>query len=362
MKEDILHKETININKPWPKEGLESISQCPVCGNSDKILLYNGLKDRVFFCAQGEWTLWRCRNCSSAYINPRPNKETIGLAYRNYFTHETSINKIEALSLWKRFRRTLANGFRNYKFGSDLHPSSRLGIALALFPEQLNMLNSAYRNLEKLNSNSSKQRLLDIGCGNGGFLFFAKSTGREVVGIDLDEKAVSVARENGLDARLGSIDILDSKREKFDIITLGHVIEHVHDPLYLLRKCYNLLNKRGYIWIDTPNIDSEGHRIYGRNWRGLEPPRHLVLFSYNSLRKALMDAGFSNIQDQPYRPLCKDLFKASEAVSKGEDPYNTANNINFTKECKLNVKNAEAISRNEPSKREFITLKAWRLD
>ena len=123
-----------------------------------------------------------------------------------------------------------------------------------------------------------------------------------------------------------------------------------------------MLSKNGYIWIDTPNIDSEGHRIYGRNWRGLEPPRHLVLFSYNSLRKALIDAGFSNIQEQPYRPLCKDLFKASEDISKEIDPYNTSNNMNLTKEFMLNVKTAEVISLNEPSKREFITLKAWRMN
>ncbi len=360
MEEYNLDKEIIDINQPWPESGIENVDRCPVCGSSDNILLYSGLKDRVFFCAPGEWTLWRCKNCSSAYINPRPDKETIGLAYRKYFTHETAFNSesIKKLGLWKRFRRTLANGYRNYKLGSNLRPSSKLGIALTLFPDQRHILDSSFRNLEK--SNSATQRLLDIGCGNGDFLYFAKSTGREVVGIDLDEEAVSVARKNGLDVRLGTIDILDPEKEKFDIITLGHVIEHVHDPLYLLRKCYNLLNKNGYIWIDTPNIDSEGHRIYGRNWRDLDAPRHLVLFSYDSLRNVLRDAGFFKIQDQPYRPLCKDIFQSSEAILKGEDPFNKL--YHFSKELRLNIKKAEIVSRNEPVKREFITIKAWGFD
>ncbi len=351
--------ETIDINQPWPENGIENVDKCPVCRSLDKVLLYDGLKDRVFFCAPGEWKLWRCKSCSSAYLDPRPTKETIGLAYRHYFTHETTFNKpIKELSLWKRFRRTLANGYRNYKSGSNLHPASKIGIALTLFPDQRHILDSSLRGIEK--SNPVNQRLLDIGCGNGDFLYFAKSTGREVVGIDLDEEAVSVARKNGLDVRLGNIDVLNPEKEKFDIITIGHVIEHVHDPLYLLRKCYGLLNKSGYVWIDTPNIDSEGHRIYGRNWGDLDPPRHLALFSYNSLRNVLRDAGFSKIQDQPYRPLCKDTFQSSEAILKREDPYNKL--YHFSNELRLNIKKAKIVSRYEPVKREYITIKAWRFD
>ena len=173
-----MNKETIDINQPWPENGVENIDKCPVCGSSDKILLYNGLKDRVVFCAPGEWILWQCKGCSSAYMNPRPNKETIGLAYRNYFTHETTLNKpIKELGLWKRFRRTLANGYRNYKFGTNLHPANKIGIALALFPNQRYILDSAFCNLEK--NTTASQRLLDIGCGNGDFLYFVKKTREE---------------------------------------------------------------------------------------------------------------------------------------------------------------------------------------
>lgn len=79
---------------------------------------------------------------------------------------------------------------------------------------------------------------------------------------------------------------------RFDVITLNHVIEHVSDPIELLRSCYRLLKLGGQLWLQTPNIDSLGSRRYGRHWRGLEPPRHLVLFDPVSLRSALHQAGF----------------------------------------------------------------------
>ena len=72
----------------------------------------------------------------------------------------------------------------------------------------------------------TSKRLLDLGCGNGDYLFIARSAGWDVVGVDADSKAVSVASEKGIDVRLGNIEILDPSKEQFDVITLSHVIEH----------------------------------------------------------------------------------------------------------------------------------------
>jgi 2-polyprenyl-3-methyl-5-hydroxy-6-metoxy-1,4-benzoquinol methylase len=347
-----------NDNKKWINDYLEILELCPVCGSKEKTLLYKGLKDLLCY-VPGEWTLYKCLVCDSAFINPRPNKRNILHAYKDYYTHESSLNiTIKKNGLLRFFRRAFANGYRNYMFKTNLRPSIFLGIILVLFPLERNTIQSSCRNLS-INFPSA-QRLLDIGCGNGDFLYFAKKTGREVVGIDLDEKAVLVAREKGLDVRLGDIDVLN-REEKFDIITLSHVLEHVHDPYYLLQKCYNLLDKNGYIWIDTPNLSSEGHKIYRENWRGLEPPRHLVLFSYYSLLNTLKKIGFSKIEDMPYRPLCKDIFKSSDLIYRRKLHYNKKNSINFNFLKSLDIiKNAEIIERKEPSKREFITLKAWR--
>jgi SAM-dependent methyltransferase len=108
-----------------------------------------------------------------------------------------------------------------------------------------------------------------------------------------------VATKNGLDVALGSLEQQCYPSEHFDAVTLSHVIEHVPDPVGTLVECARLLKKGGKLVIATPNNASLGHRLFGRNWRGLEPPRHLHIFSPQSLRRTLGMAGFQNITIRP---------------------------------------------------------------
>jgi len=197
--------------------------------------------------------------------------------------------------------------------------------------------------------------LLDLGCGNGAFLLRARSAGWHVTGVDFDEKAVAAACGLGLDVRLGGIESLDPSVEQFDVITLAHVIEHVHHPVEVLQACYHLLKPGGFLWLETPNITSEGHQLFGTNWRGLEPPRHLVLFTLESMKKTLKKVGFV-VKVQPYRPLCRFMFDASTAISEGVDPYSESRpNASLGL-----VRNAERVAKCDADRREFITVKAWK--
>jgi len=69
-----------------------------------------------------------------------------------------------------------------------------------------------------------------------------------------------------------------------------------------------LLKPGGFLWIDTPNITSEGYRLYVANWLRLDPPRHLALFTLWPMYNTLNIAGFAETKAQPYRPLCNDSF------------------------------------------------------
>ena len=221
-----------------------------------------------------------------------------------------------------RLRRQLANGYRNARYGTTDAPSNRLGFGVALLmPNVRADIDAGMRHLPRP---APGDRLLDLGCGNGEFLSRARSAGWEVVGVDFDESAVSVAKSRGLDVRLGGVEVLDPMVESFRVITASHVIEHVHDPRGVLRACHALLRAGGLLWIETPNIASRGHEIYGSNWRGLEAPRHLVIFNHRALRRTLSNAGFVRIEDQPYRPLCRALFDESMAIAAGVDPYGSS--------------------------------------
>ena len=342
--------------EPWAEGGLETIGKCPVCEGLDRQTIHSDLVDNTFLCAPGVWHLWQCTNCRSAYLDPRPTTETIGTAYQKYYTHQINKSKLDYDELpWlNKQRRKIVNGYTNRRFGTRASHANRLGAYLIpCFPRYRRRLDREYRHLPETRPQDGT--LLDLGCGNGGFLSIAKRCGWKVVGIDPDPSAVVEAQSMGHDARQGSIELLDGQHEIFDLIFMSHVTEHLHDPIGVFHKCYRLLKPGGQIWIETPNIDARGRIEFDRNWRGLEAPRHLVLFNVKSLRKALRTIGFQTIKRE-IRPIASlGIFKESLAIKENR-PLNFPVKTNmafFIK--KYIIVAAEVI---KPTTHEMITLTA----
>jgi SAM-dependent methyltransferase len=200
--------------------------------------------------------------------------------------------------------------------------------------------------------------LLDVGCGNGEFLEVATQCGWKVVGVDPDPKAVAKAKELGLEVCQGGVEVFQGKQALFNFISLSHVIEHVHGPLELLKACFDLLCIGGTLWIETPNIKSFGHSIYRQSWRGIEAPRHLVLFNEYSLRKALEGSGFVGVRRCSCQSACPSVFKASYAIQKGFSPYTKLRLPAPMGLSLLRVMLKEAVM---PARHEFLTVCAVKL-
>ena len=308
------------VSDEWPANGLESVWACPVCGSTRRRVLYGGLRDNVFFCAPGDWVLHDCLDCRSAYLNPRPSAATLHLAYRTYYTHEKQ-ESISASSLrgLRYVRRVLANGYRNWRFGARLKPSNWLGAPLVfLLPFQRTAIEREYRCLPRT---AKHGRLLDIGFGSGTFLEAAHEIGWDVTGIDTDSKVVSNALKRGLNVYKGGLEVLAGESNAFDVITLSHVIEHVHEPIPVLEACYRLLKPGGKLWLETPNIKSLGRMRFRNNWRGLETPRHLVIFNRRSLHTALHQIGFTDVRDALQPSPCFFIYSSSRRMQQRLDPY-----------------------------------------
>lgn len=296
---------------PWVPQELEQVKCCPVCGSKQRRAMLRGLIDNVFRVAPGYWDLYKCSDCTSAYLDPRPTEESIGKAYQSYYTHNAAVKRDETdkMGSLRLLRRALANGYLNKRYGTHYQPFSTLGPVFALlFPRQKETLDIQFRWLPK---RTQGQRLLDIGCGNGGFLIKARDAGWQVTGVDPDPKAVSTVRAFGIDVYEGNVDVLKHEIESFDAITLNHVIEHVHEPRELLHAINRMLKPNGTLYIATPNIRSIGAKIFGKNWRGIETPRHLVLFTVSSLKELLDQYGFIDIEFKARRNIVKDVFQAS---------------------------------------------------
>lgn len=102
----------------WPLQDLEAVKACPVCGETGRRVLHADQTDRVYFCAPGRWTLYRCDRCASAYLDPRPNRQSIGRAYASYYTHEKPEERRElSRKASVRWRDRCGNGYLNARSG-----------------------------------------------------------------------------------------------------------------------------------------------------------------------------------------------------------------------------------------------------
>jgi 2-polyprenyl-3-methyl-5-hydroxy-6-metoxy-1,4-benzoquinol methylase len=243
---------------------------CYLCGSEGRIL-YEGLQDKLFQ-APGDWNSKVCPNadCGLIWLDPIPVEEDINKAYAKYYTHaESAARESDLINILRK-------------------GVSRILTVVSLVHRERKRLSLMY--LDEI----TPGRVLDVGCGDGFRLAQLRTLGWKVFGQDVDPQAVICARETfGLDVHLGPLEAAKFEEMHFDCILLNHVIEHVHDPVKLLGECRRLLRKGGHLVIVTPNSESFGHKHFGAFWRGLEPPRHIHIFSPKTLSVTAARAGLT---------------------------------------------------------------------
>lgn len=250
---------------------------CYLCGSAGRPL-YNNLKDNLFG-VEGYWGLSKCTNqdCCLVWLNPMPLEEDIGEAYDTYYTHSEGDIKIKE-GIFSRVVR--------WNLEWILNMLKRI----TLIRRERKRLNLMYMNKVK------SGRLLEVGCGSGSRLSKMRAIGWEVEGQEVDPVSAKYAQDiYGLKVHLGLLQNISFQENRFDAIIINHVIEHVYDPVALFAECLRILKPCGVMVAVTPNIDSFGHRYFGASWFGLDPPRHLHLFSQHTLKNTAQKAGFSKI-------------------------------------------------------------------
>ncbi len=351
----------------WPLQDTEAVDNCPVCASPRRHVLHAELRDIVFETAPGGWTLVACEACSCAYLSRRPTRDTLGRAYSTYYTHEGSRSSTSQAALGRigKLRKTLANGQRNRIYGSRLRPSlDILGtLAARLLPSARERVEREAPGLLGVRpARPGQSRLLDIGSGSGRLLSLARSAGWAAVGVEPDPTAAAVARSNGNEILASDVHELPATLNgSFERIVLSHVIEHVYDPVALLRQCRRLLQPAGTLWLETPNLDSLGHEIFGADWRGLEPPRHLVLFRRGVMSAMLESAQFARVVYSEPRDVAPILFEISARIREGRRNGThvlSALSSDQREEVVQAARRAQRRLRLEPERAEYITLEA----
>lgn len=247
-------------------------ARCNLCGSDQRQLLFEGIDRQLGH--SGQFPIVKCKQCGLIYQSPRP--VDIGPFYQGgYLSHdEMAPTSPAAQPLLYRL---------GLKKGS--HVPGRAGLYYEVF-KQVAPAGGA---------------LLDVGCANGAFIAAMDRLGYDVHGVETD--AAAAAQANEALRHLKRKPVVNATLEQagfsagsFDIITLWHAIEHVDDPLSTLREVRRLLKPGGICVIQTPKAECIESRIFGVYWAGWECPRHLWLFTANTLTALSQKAGFNRIQ------------------------------------------------------------------
>ena len=134
-------------------------------------------------------------------------------------------------------------------------------------------------------------RILDIGCSTGTLLSLFKKDGWEVWGIEPSQSA-TIAEKRGIIVKKTTFEKVDLPQNYFDVVILNHTLEHLANPLEVVRKVKSVLKKGGLILIDVPNFGGFSARILRSSWPYLAPDEHTYQFTQDSLKKILKKAGF----------------------------------------------------------------------
>jgi SAM-dependent methyltransferase len=274
---------------------LESVSKCPVC-NSDGSVILEGCHDSI--CEiPGTWSFKQCHQCQSFWIDPRPTKEMIPSLYPKYYTHaEPStplLHKPQGIlnQLW--FSAKLGILERSYGYqGLTKSATSGIGKALGRIVSFVPSVSRWGGKTVRYVGHRSQERLLDVGCGNGSFLSLMSDLGWQTFGIEPDAEAAKVAVSQGLQVFQCSLEDADLEATSYDAITMSHVLEHLPNPRDAIKKLATSLKPGGLLVSISPNPTGVIAQWFGSNWRGLEPPRHLVLPSSKGYILLLQDLGF----------------------------------------------------------------------
>ncbi|AIZ41001.1 class I SAM-dependent methyltransferase [Cellulophaga baltica] len=194
----------------------------------------------------------------------------------------------------------------------------------------VSLMDKIYQTVKKINlknklkivsKHAKGKRLLDVGAGTGDFLVVAKENGWSGVGVEPNKKARDKAFEKGLELKTVLEDFTD---EKFDVITLWHVLEHVPNLTDQVTRLSGLLSDHGILIVAVPNYKSFDAKYYKEHWAAFDVPRHLWHFSKSSITKLFSK---EDLKISKIYPMVFDAFYVSllsEKYKSGKQNFLTA--------------------------------------
>lgn len=235
--------------------------ECPLC-KSKEISLYQKIKDHPF--SQEVFDIFECKKCTFLFTQNIPTQEKIGY----YYQAETYVS----------------------------HTNTTKGLFFKLYHVARSiMLNKKQKLIEKY-SGKKTGSILDIGAATGYFLNHMKNNGFHATAVEVDEDSRKFCEDKFNIKSTPPIDFFAKEQPKFDIITMWHVMEHVHDMHMYVDKINELLDDDGIAVIAVPNHAASEVSFFKEYWDGYDVPRHLWHFEPQTMEQLFDQHGFQLIK------------------------------------------------------------------
>lgn len=259
---------------------LESVP-CPICGRGEDELEFVG-HDRLHGLP-GEFSIVRCKSCGLVRTDPRPTANTIG-----------------------------------YYYPDDYGPYKNTKVEQKTKGRLLNHIKSIVRELFQFNDhkipNIKPGRVLEIGCASGEYLHQLYGMGWDVSGIEFSPSAAQNVKRLGYQVFVGQVESFPDPGVKYDMVVGWMVIEHLHDPVAVLKKLYQLTKPGGYLVISIPNAGSIERRLFKSAWYANHIPNHLYHFDTKTIKLILGKTGWKDFKVFHQRILSSLIASAGYAM------------------------------------------------
>ncbi len=223
------------------------MEKCLVCGKEQ----FEKIVDSKDYCvSQEDFTVSKCVSCTFGFTKNAPDADHIG----RYYEHDDYVSHTDTK---EGLFFSIYHSVRNYMLGQKL---------------------------SYLKNHTTVKKLFDIGSGTGYFVHHSKQNGVEVTGFEPDADARKQALKNFNIELESSLETVLSRREKFDAISMWHVLEHVHDLNGYFEHFRTLLQDDGVLAIAVPNYTSYDAGYYKKYWAAYDLPKHLWHFSPESMK------------------------------------------------------------------------------
>jgi len=238
--------------------------KCNLCGG-EKLNAFVTTFDR-YHPQRQSFQLRQCQQCGLVVLHPLPQEKELQASYPQRF--------LNPFLYFQPVKKDYL--FRIYRF---FHPYS-VGWRLKQVEKEIDM-----------------GRLLDVGCGNGDFLYETRQRLWEVIGVEAHSPQAQFARSTlGLKVFKTMNDLLPAYHQHFDVITFWHSLGHFLDLRPTLQQAHQLLHPRGVMLLALPNYASLDFWVYQRFWAALDCPRRLYHFAPKQVRQLLHQNGWQLVR------------------------------------------------------------------